>query len=500
MIQTMVRRLCGARNQSGSFSHLARRLPSNSRRASKVTSAPFTAHYSSESYDQTASFVPNLPPNREPQHKIKPWLRSDLNVHIRYKEMMAARTLHPADFHDRNVKDLITRCGKLCSLEGMQMVHDILDKLIVEKRRYQTEKGGEFTIEESFFSTGLYGWVQLASTHRVAQNRLRELLDTALSEATHDASQFPMPSFLLPTVQIYNTYLQGLVRAASITPAAAITAKATLYEMSQHHTERGWHTQPNPRSYSLVLTALAATAHHPQAGEEALGLLRQVHEQHRVKRAAYDQSHERPYSTKAKDDNAYQIVAPDAAMYTSAMKAVIPTQPQKAMELLEEAIANEELQLDAGMFIMPLKAMVTLVDQERNGARRFDIAKQAEALLETMIEQWNAGALQEPQPKKDMQMMGFRDSSFLSVGYNTCLDVWSKSFCREAPERCETILELMLSEETGPDVQASSVTFNTCLHGKSCEWVHNGFLSDCFDPIHGLTISPSVVQVTEIFP
>lgn len=377
--------------------------------------------------------------------------------------------LHPADFHDRHMRDLIKRCGQLKSLDGMKMVHDILDKLIVEKRRHQTEKNMECIIHESFFSTALYGWVNVASSLRVAQNRMRELLDLAVAEAQHDAQQFPIPSTELPSLQLYNTYLQGLTRAALLTPPAAVTAEATLYEMSQHHTERGWHTKPNSRSYSLVLAAFAQTG-HAAAGERALGILHRVHEIHEREKKLYEEEYKREYSLQDPAVNAKQIVTPDAAIYTSVMKAVIPTDAEKAPELLQQAI-EKNVKLDAGMFIMPIKSMSAIMDKEFSGARRYQVALQAEELLQAMIRAWNDGTFGEDQLKNE-KLLGFDGTTFLSVAYNACLDVWSKSFCREAPERCETILTLMMSDETGPHVEPSVFTFNSCLYGTfSSSWV-----------------------------
>lgn len=346
----------------------------------------------------------------------------------------------------------------------MEAAHSILERLYVEKRNQQKlDPESEYSIDQSFVSTVLFGWVNLATTFRVAQVRMRELLDTAIDETKHDVKVNPsINKFGCLTAQTFNTYLQGLANAAVNNPQAAVAAEATLYEMDDLHRSMKWHTKPNGRSYGLVIHAFARTRHR-NAGDRALNLLRRLQQQYQVELNAYKEKFGTPYipPTDFEQDpkeNKHQIAAPDTAVYTSCMAALLEHKPDGAIALLAEAI-EAKIPLDAGIFILPMNGLARIIEQEGNAKRRIEIAENAEALLEKMIDVWRDGKLLRKQ--KD-DLIGHRDPS-IQVGINACLDVWSRAFCKEGPLRCESLLNTMIGESD--DLQPTSASFNCCLYG-----------------------------------
>lgn len=443
------------------------------------TIAP-TTHYWQHSFStQTA-------PTTRTTTKIKPWLDPNVPLDDRVHEFLKARKIHKADFHAVEMKKLLEDCCKKGSLEGMEEAHSILERLYVEKRNEQKlDPTSGYSIDQSFISTVLFGWVNLATKLRVAQVRMRELLDTAIDEVKHDSKVNPsINKFGTITVQTFNTYLQGLANAAVNNPQAAIAAEATLYEMDHLHRSLQWHTKPNARSYGLVIHAFSRTRHR-NAGDRALNVLRRLQQQYQVELKVYEEKFGTPYipPTDFGQENKYQIAAPDTAIYTSCMKALLEYKPDRAIALLQEAI-DAKIPLDGGVFVLPMNGLARKIEKEGNAKRRIELAENAQALLEKMILAWNDGKVLH-NPKDDL--IGHEASS-IQIGFNACLDVWSRAFCKEGPLRCEALLHTMIDETH--NVQPTSASFNCCLYGTHFTEDHS-----CLTLVHN-----SVVQGPQIPP
>jgi hypothetical protein len=428
--------------------------------------------------------------NNNKPTKMKPWLNATVPLNERIQEFLKSHTVHKADLHANEMRLLLADCCKQGTLEGMEQAHSILERLYVEKRKHQkNDPTSEYSVDQSFVSTVLYGWVHLAFKLRVAMVRMRELLDLAIDEAKHDVKVNPsVNKFGMVTVQTYNTYLRGLSNAAMKNPQAAVAAEVTLYEMDDLHRSLRWHTKPNTRTYSLVITAFART-NHRNAGDRALNILRRMQQQYVADVATYQEKFGTPYvpptttdqwedyqehdedgngddgddessstTTATVNDNKHVIAKPDAAIYTSCMQALLEHNPDRAISLLQEAI-EEGIPLDSGVFVLPINALAKKIEWEKNAKSRIDIAETAERMLGHMIEQWTAGRIVF-NPKDEL--LNHTDNS-IEVGYNACLDVWSRAFVREGPLRCEALLHTMIDVSNG--VPPTAVSFNSCYYG-----------------------------------
>ena len=179
-------------------------------------------------------------------------------------------TLHPLDIKLASV-DLIRECGKQKSFEGLNQGHDLLDRLLEEKR-YINSMGGvdkqhQIVISDRPFQVLMYGWSNLSRKVPFATQRMREIIDLMIEEAEYDeeiktefgqnpisreakeivtendAGRIFSGRSCQPTVDIYNTLLQGLVQASNRSIAAAGEAEDVLIRMQTMHRERGWHTK-----------------------------------------------------------------------------------------------------------------------------------------------------------------------------------------------------------------------------------------------------------------
>ena len=195
-------------------------------------------------------------------------------------------TIHPLDIALASV-DLIRECGKTKSFEGLNFGHDILDRLLEEKRFVNessiqsgiTSSHPPIVISERPFQVLMYGWSNLSSKVSLAPQRMREILDLMIKEAEYDESikeQFCStlttktmdPNKKLteqeldtifadrscqPTVDIYNTLLQGLVQASRRSIQAAGEAEKVLIRMNKMNRKRGWHTKVSKLASTCLL-------------------------------------------------------------------------------------------------------------------------------------------------------------------------------------------------------------------------------------------------------
>jgi predicted RNase H-like HicB family nuclease len=435
-------------------------------------------------------------------------------------------TLHPRDIILASV-DLIRESGKLNSFEGMQHAHDILDR-ILEEKRHVNEQGDRsvVVIPEKVFKTLMYGWSNQAKHVKLAPQRMREILDLMIEEAEYD-EQIKSERMKVsvkdtdedgvfdqeqdnifaelscqPTVAIYNTLLQGLAEASHRSFAAAGEAEDLLRKMDKIHRNRGWHTKPNQRSFSLVINAFARTCHET-AGDRAEAVLRRMIDYHAREKEAYLEETGVDYNLFDASSNKRAIVTPDAVAYSGVIQAYTMSDAEgsaeKALGLLFEVIQTDDgsLQLDAFVFANTINAFARMAAKKRGANARIAAARRAEEILWLMVDgikrqkqdaaeqsraadQSRAESTDEAAPTKveiedndgefeDTNVSNSQDPVGLVanvVPFNSCLNAWAQSNAKESAPNAEELLHKMLDpsihEITG--VQPDTVSFNSCLN------------------------------------
>ena len=398
--------------------------------------------------------------------------------------------------------DLIKSCGRQKSFEGMKNAQDILDRLIEEKKYVNSlEETTIFVIiPDRPFKMVMYGWANMCRTISFAPQRMREVLDLMIQEAEDDKNlkgnlsriegqasnsdhdcnnnfegidshiniQYDVYAGLScePTVDIYNTLLQGLSEAASRSIQAAIEAEHVLSKMNKMNMTRGWHTKPNTRSYSLVLKAYA-NCRHVTSGDRAESVLRDMIERHEHEKLEYFEQYGKEFDTANTELNNRMIVTPDTIAYTTVIQAHAysdtSTSAEKALMLLNELIQsdNPALEADSFSFANTINAFSKMAAKKKSPSHRVKAAERAEAILWMMVDEIKSN----------------KHSNHLSgsiVPFNACLNAWAQSFTPESPHRAEDLLHRMLD----PDLQAiirahpNTVSFNTCMQAwsKACKF------------------------------
>ena len=359
-------------------------------------------------------------------------------------------------------------CCKLGSLKGMQWGHDILDRLLVEKHRLLHDQV-LVSVPVKLWGVLLFGWAHRSKKDRVGQRRMKEVVDMAVQEAVEDARVFQKylaapdgdikelgpgqdaaKPLSQPSTAFFNTYLYGLTLAANLTPSSALECEVVIANMYRLSTKQGWFTKPNTRSYTHCITAFG-NSQRVDAGDRALRILRRMQQIHSTDKELYREKFGIAYDETNPDSNKKKLVTADLLAYTATMSAMVksasPTEKiaTDVKSLLNEVLESDHLALDPSVLAVALSCYPRIVDKDKNAARRVSAAKEAEDLLWTMI-RGNIG----------------NEKESLLVCFNTCLDIWSKSFSRESAPRCEELLEKMFASKL---VEPSKISFNSCLYG-----------------------------------
>lgn len=398
--------------------------------------------------------------------------------------------------------DLIRACGKRKSFEGMKNAQDILDRLIEEKKYVNNSQdpAALVIIPDRPFKMVMYGWANMCRKVAFAPQRMREVLDLMMQEAEYDKKLLESYEWSRieeehsgedgnsndndsdsiddtkqdlflglscePTVDIYNTLLQGLSEAATRSIQAAIEAEQALSKMDKMNRTRGWHTKPNTRSYSLALNAYAKSR-HATAGDRAESVLRDMMERHEHEKLEYLEENGIDYNTVDPDVNNRNIVTPDTIAYTTVIQAHgnsdLPASADKALMLLNELIHSDHpaLEPDSFAFANTINAFSKMAAGKKSPNHRVEAAERAEEILWMMVD--------------EMQNNPHSDKlSGSIVPFNACLNVWAQSFTPESPHRAEDLLHRMLDPELQSitQVQPNTVSFNTCMQAwsKACKF------------------------------
>jgi hypothetical protein len=432
---------------------------------------------------------------------VKPWLDERRPLQLRIKDILDAPSLHPADLIHPKMEELLKECCMLGTLQGLQFGQDIVDRLLVEKRRFHVLDYKVF-VPERLLRILLYGYATVASKEVVAQSRMREILQQGIDEGKVDRAflqKFDPPitkrmaSEIFPTTNFFNTYLLGLGNAARMTPQAALDSEAVLHQMVELNRSLEWHTKPNTRSYTHVIVAYSNTG-HVAAGRRAYKILETMKSVHAAEKEVYETKYGIPYNYKNPTQNKYRIVTPDAAAYTATLNAlrISNRSEELAMDLLSEAINADGVRLDAILFVVAIRSMGTIIEAEGNAIKRLDMANEAEGILRSMIQYSQTGGFQKAHAQFDNENSNEYKTTMppelsneedvatslvstsneadtrksLEIGYNACLHAWAKAFCFEAAPHCEKLLDEMIHSDL---VKPSTTSFNTCLYGK-CDW------------------------------
>jgi len=400
-------------------------------------------------------------------------------------------SLHHLDIKISSI-DLIRECGKLGSFEGMKNAQDLLDRIIEEKKHVNLNNELIIIVPDCPFKMVMYGWANMCLKVPFATQRMREVLDLMIQEAEYDKKiKQEMDTTRIkknrsnsryngvfeglscePTVDIYNTLLQGLSKAASQSIQAAIEAEYVLSKMDKMNTTRGWHTKPNTRSYSLVLNAYAKTRHFT-SGDRAASVLRKMVQRYEEEKQAYLEEYGVEYNTSDPETNEKCIVTPDTIAYSTVIQAFGRSDSDdsagKASGLLNELIRsnNPLLQPDAFAFANTINAFSRKAAMKKSTKARFLAAKHAEDILWIMVDEIKRRSQMEATNDIDetLDNQQYNRLSGSIVPFNSCLNAWAQSSTSESPHRADDLLHQMLD----PELQAvakiypNTVSFNTCM-------------------------------------
>ena len=323
--------------------------------------------------------------------------------------------------------DDVHRIFLLISAHLHLTISNLLDRVIEEKKYVNariiemlqegTSPGRRpvpMVVPERVFQTVMYGWAKLCRNFIVAQQRMREVLEIMIEEATYDGeiqreiekavirsqqfdedehngnkpNQHAQPLSCQPTVVTYNTLLQGLSLASHRSIAAAIEAEHVLHRMDRIHRRKGWHTKPNTRSFMLVINAFSQTRHQT-AGERAEKILRKMIDFHIKEKAKYEEDTGLEY----KHGDTKKIVTPDAIAYAAVIKAYADSNSDgsalNALRLLLELLKSEEFssQVDPHIFANTIHAFSKAVEKKKSGMSRLAAAEKAEQIFWVMVDE-----------------------------------------------------------------------------------------------------------------
>jgi len=366
---------------------------------------------------QTPGHKKNAPsPAHFPQ---RPWRedRLPMNVRVqRFVETELGELDGPAIIFD--ALPLVDQCCRMQNFEGMKLAHDILDRSLAEKQFFDEQKNDTdnknnykkpFDIPNRLFKNIIYAWGNLADKSPIAHVRMRETLDAMIRVVEHDEKLLhklesekhgstdarkidhnPHGRFRVDT-DIYNTFLLGLRNAARNYRPAAASVVAVLDEMVQKNESRGWHTKPNTKSYTMVISALARSKYE-DAGIRAEKVLRRMQKAHDAEKQAYFEQYGEQYNTADSSVNKRRIPTADVVVYNGVITAYSKSRSllgaRKARDLLIEVITKQDssVQADFALFTGVISAYASVAENPKIAIEsRLQAAKDAEAVLEMML-------------------------------------------------------------------------------------------------------------------
>ncbi|CAB9512768.1 Pentatricopeptide repeat-containing protein [Seminavis robusta] len=447
----------------------------------------------------------------------RPWLDPSLTWDTRVVKFTESPvgTLNPhaVAFDALSLVDQSCRQG---NIYGMKMAHEVLDRCLAEKDFRETtivdtadtstqeEHSASITTDASIqnvhvypvplkmFQTILYGWATLAKHQtKAAMTRMRQTLDQLLFTVRQEQERFGSQQHtttaqnssyyqqvaLRPTTDIYNTYLSGLNFASRHNSEAAKMAEELLHEMTQYHSQFGWHTKPNTRSYTL---ALCARVHSPfdvkSAGRHAERILRKLQRAHQQERKRYQQHYGHEYDTQHPSNNKLQIPTPDVVVYDYVIQAYgkDPSQrsTQKARDLFIEAINT--VQPDWGLVTSVIAAYSRLAANPHvDRSIRWQAAEQAEEILETARQDMAQIVMGESNTasSRPVKSRNKKPANNRVAPWNACMNAYGRSGSIDGALKAESMLQKLLTDHIeGMGLAApDTISFNTVLQAWSSQ-------------------------------
>ena len=395
----------------------------------------------------------NFPRSR----KTIDWADPERSLAFRVQALLSSLEIHPAEIQqvNSNLWNLMTECCKLRSYEGMEFATQTMLRALQEKRRTLKSEGDKLIVPVKAWERLLFGWVKLAKSSPVVAERMKGVVDMALIEAEKDEEllkehgegtqgdgkeKMPQgphvrssPISSQPDVSFFNTYLQGLAEAVNLNPQIVLVAEKTIQDMKKYNTEKGWHTKPNCRSYTLLISAQGNST-HPSRGEKIMEILEQVTQDNKEQKRIFKERRGEEYNEEMADTRGWsKIVSHDAPMYTVAMKAILssPSSASLVLDLLEDA---EKIGfVDKYLYSLAIQAVSRIIETVKKGRSRLSLAETAEKML------WRAW---------ELKGLTLADKQFLM---NACLDVWSRSYCAEMGQSAEGLMKKMLDKGVTPN-------------------------------------------------
>jgi len=433
-------------------------------------------------------------------------------------------TIHPRELASE-CEYLMTKLCKAQSAAGMSGAMDLLLRLLKEKRHVgmteqlldDDDNGTELPnrprqmiVTDGLFHIIMFGWAKLSSKiSEEGPRRINELLDLMIQENDYDQQQKQADDddgerdgrmiSCQPSTKSYNILLTALANASRNDPKKSPKhAESTLQTMSDHHSQRGWHTKPNSRSWSLVIKAYADSKTF-EAGRNAERVLNRMKDVHRQELVRYEEDggdgsdgNASYYDMEDESNNVRKIVTPDAVAHTTVILAYANCDSKGSAEQAERVLLEIlqsggnasttgddryglRLKPDAIAFTSTIHAWAQAVKKINKPKARFEAAERAERILHMMKElavQWDeddenrmhernnteeADTFQEDEDEP-MNQTNRRELKQIDVNpflptvetYNAVLNAWAQSDCRDAVPRAEQLLHQML-DESQPD-------------------------------------------------
>lgn len=399
------------------------------------------------------------------EQRVKPWLNIRLPVDERLESLLEAPKLHPHDFRCREMVHLIRELCKKNTLEGLEQAHQVIDRLLLEKKRYQEENIDVF-IHERLWSCIIYGWGHVAKERPVAILRMKDTLKASLDQAAEDY-QHDTNAPSQPTQEIFNTYLRALSFASSRKASVMVDAVETLDVMTELASRFEWHTNPNQRSFAYALDTLRYSK-HPQAGKRAIQLLAKMKKTQKEAQQKYEIKFERPYDFSDHKKNSQRIPAVDSIFYNGVFKCLGYSEDGRAVNEmfgLFYGIYEEEPEfLDHILCSSVIHAIGNQLQYMKSAAEKIEALKKAQEILEihekleaknvslspsvpnAVMYAWASAEIEESGPGAQAIFDRMFENPKISLNFHSfqaCLKAWNRTAWfnpREANEKVRSIL------------------------------------------------------------
>jgi hypothetical protein len=409
----------------------------------------------------------------EEGRRLRPWSNPQMSWENRVTNFCDSRVgyLHAAAVV-YDAPSLVDFCCRQGDVVGLKTAQEILDRCLAEKDYYETSSTatststdtdtstGPFPIPLNLFQSVLYGWAclcRLQSKMKVEQAmiRMRSTVDQLLLTVQQEQQRFPTTSSSLqPTIDIYNTYLNGLNFASKLDPTAAEIGERLLDEMILLHQKHRWHVKPNTKSYTLVASAYTHSRDTKTAGPNAERILRKLQQVHIAEKQLYQEQYDTPYDTHNPQANKRRIPTPDTIVYNHVIQAYAKDPSvkasHKARDLLIEAMSTTDgtVRPDLGLFTGVIAAFAHLAGNLRVSLNeRYQAAMQAEEVMTAVFQDFQRLDHQHKTTNKSSTNSNSNSSNTHRVApFNACMNAFARSGSPDGAIKAETMLQKLVTD------------------------------------------------------